>query len=168
MGIMILFRERRSHALVFLVGMILVLVACAQGQDQVAPPEIHYGEDVCVECNMIISDARFAAGYAYEISPGRYESIAFDDIGDMLIHADKHAEHQVVAWYVHDYASQEWLDATQATYVFSNELKTPMAQGLAAHASMADAQEMAAELNGEVLDWDGLLARHRTGELDAP
>ncbi len=85
--------------------LVLILGGCAQGSPEITPPEIHYGEDVCVECDMIISDIRFAAGYAYEIEAGRYQSLAFDDIGDMLAHADKHPEHDVVAWYVHDFNS---------------------------------------------------------------
>ena len=30
-------------------------------------------------------------------------------------------------------------------------------------AALASAEAMAAELDGEVLDWDGLLARHQAG-----
>ncbi len=29
-------------------------------------PEIHYGEDMCSDCGMIINDPRFAASYAAE------------------------------------------------------------------------------------------------------
>lgn len=150
-------KGQKQNTLAASLVLALLLAACAQGEAQITPPEIRYGEDICAACNMIISDARFAAGYAYEISPGRYQSLAFDDIGDMLIHADKHPEHTVAAWYVHDYTSQEWLDATQANFVFSSELATPMAHGIAAHADIADAQQMAEELNGHVLDWDELV-----------
>jgi copper chaperone NosL len=148
--------------------LVIALAACAQGEAVIMPPEIRYGEDVCAECNMIISDPRFAAAYVHEVSPGRYESIAVDDIGDMLIHAAQHPEHTVVRWYVHDYTTEEWLDATSAHFVFSNELNTPMAQGTAAHATLENAQAMAAELGGEVLDWNGLRARHAAGGLMVP
>ena len=144
---------------------LLGLAACAQGATEAAPPEIRYGEDVCAECNMIISEPRFAAGLAYELSPGRYQSLAFDDIGEMLIYADKHPEQSIVQWYVHDYDGEEWLDATTAHYVFSNQLQTPMAHGVAAFASKAAAEKLAAELEGDILDWNGLQARHRAGEL---
>jgi hypothetical protein len=147
------------------LALVLILSGCAQGSTEITPPEIHYGEDICAECDMIISDIRFAAGYAHEIEPGRYESIAFDDIGDMLVHADKHPEHKVIAWYVHDFYSSETLDATIAHYMFSNRLQTPMGQGTAAHATLDTADHMAAEMDGEVLDWDGLLAKHRAGTL---
>ncbi len=145
--------------------LLLGLAACAQGTAEIKPPDIRYGEDVCAECVMIISDPRFAAAYTYEISPGRYENVLFDDIGDMLIYADKHPEHKVVAWWVHDYDSKEWLDGQKATYVFSNNLQTPMAQGTAAFGSAEAAQRLAGELQGEVLDWNGLLQRHKAGQL---
>lgn len=134
----------------------LLLGACAQGASSPAPPEIRYGEDLCDECNMIISDARFAAAYAYEVSPGRYESKAFDDIGDMLLHAEKHTDDAVAEWYVHDYDSEEWLDASAAHYVMSADLPTPMGYGIIAYADAAAADTKAAEVSGMILSWDEL------------
>ncbi|MCC6454998.1 MAG: nitrous oxide reductase accessory protein NosL [Caldilineaceae bacterium] len=142
---------------------LLLVPGCAQGIAEISPPDIRYGEDTCAECNMIISDPRFAAAYAHEISAGRYEQLAFDDIGDMLIHAAKHPEHQVAGWYVHDYESEEWLDATSAHFVASDAIVTPMGHGLAAFATAEDAQALAAENGGEVLTWEMLQAR----DLDA-
>ena len=57
------------------------------------------------------------------------------------------------------------MDATTAHYMFSNQLATPMGQGTAAHATLEAAETMAADLDGEVLDWDGLVAKHQAGEL---
>lgn len=143
---------------VFLLLSGLLWAACTHGATEASPPEIRYGEDVCAECNMIISDPRYAAGYAHEISAGRYESLAFDDIGDLLVHSAKHPEHKVVAWYVHDYASEEWLDATTAYYVVSAQIASPMGHGIAAHATQDAAEQMAQTNAGQVLDWAGLLA----------
>jgi len=142
---------QRLLGLLLLLG--IILGACARGDPQIKPAEIHYGQDACAECNMIISDPRFAASYAYEMSEGRYASLAFDDIGDMLMHAQKHPEHKIVGWYVHDYQSKEWLDATQAFYVFAEGIRSPMGHGLAAHTTREAAQQMADALNGSVLDW---------------
>lgn len=113
-----------------LLALILLLAACAPGATTPAAPEIRYGEDICAECKMLISDARFAAGYAYEVAPGRYERKAFDDIGGMLLHAQKNPEDAVEAWYVHDYESEEWLDATEAFYVVDPDTPTPMGYGI--------------------------------------
>lgn len=145
-----------------LLGALLLLLlawGCAEGSSTIAPPAIRYGEDLCAECNMVISDPRFAAGYVYEVSEGRYRSLAFDDIGDLLVHMAKHPEHTIIAWYVHDYQSEEWLDATTAYYVVGEQIRTPMNHGIAAHATEAAATAMAVNLAGEVMDWATLLQR---------
>lgn len=153
----------------FLFGIFLVLsiwlAACGQGQAEVKPPEIRYGETECLACRMIINDPRFASGYTHEISKGRYEGVPFDDIGDMLTYADGHPDHNIAAYWVHDYYTEEWLDAQDAFFVFSHQLETPMAQGTAATDSRTEAEELAAEYQGQVLDWEDLLAKHRDGEL---
>ncbi|HRW07219.1 MAG TPA: nitrous oxide reductase accessory protein NosL [Caldilineaceae bacterium] len=143
----------------------LIVGACARGDTAPKPPTIRYGEDLCTECNMIINDPRYAAGYAYELEPGSYESLAFDDIGDLLTHMAKHSERTVVAWYVHDYTSEEWLDATTAFYVVSEQIHTPMGHGIAAHATAAAAETMAQERQGKVLDWNTLVQKAEDGTL---
>lgn len=148
-----------------LVFLIALLAGCAQGTTELAPPDIRYGEDVCVECNMIISDERFASAIAYEVGPGRYETAAFDDIADMLDYAVKHPEQPPVAWYVHDYESKEWIDATAATYVVTDKVVTPMASGMLAFSNPQRADVMAYSLGLQVLDWDTVRARHAVGEI---
>lgn len=151
----------RYHWLFSISLLLFILFAsgCAQGTGELRPPEIHYGEDLCAECNMIISDPRFAAAYAHEISTGRYEQFAFDDIGNMLLHASKHPEYKIAGWYVHDYQTEEWIDATHAHYVVSDAIATPMGYGIAAFASEQNAQTLAAETGGELFTWDALRAR---------
>jgi copper chaperone NosL len=144
----------------YLLTLLLLLTGCAQGQAVIEPPTIYYGEDRCAECGMIISDPRFASSLLYEISEGRYASLLFDDIGDMLVYSEKHPQQKIVARYVHDYANEEWLDATQAYYVSSLEIHTPMGHGIAAHATQIAAQAMADELHGEVFNWSALQAAH--------
>jgi copper chaperone NosL len=134
----------------------LLLANCAQRSAIAAPPEIHYGEDLCAHCNMIISDPRFAASVAFEIEPGHYESLAFDDIGDMLAEAAGHPERSVAAYYVHDYTTEEWLDATEAHFVVSAAIPSPMGSGIAAHATAGAAAAQAAELQGQIVTWTEL------------
>lgn len=148
-----------------LLFLITLLAACAQGTTELAPPEIRYGEDVCVECNMIISDERFASAIGYEVAPGRYETASFDDVGDMLDYAPKHPDQPPVAWYVHDYESKEWTDATAASYVVTDKVATPMASGILAFASRDRANVMAYSLGLNVLDWETLLAQHAAGQI---
>ncbi len=139
----------------------LLFGGCARGDTAIKPAEIQYGLDACAECNMIISDPRYASSYAREISEGRYESLSFDDIGDMVVHAQKHPEHKIVGWYVHDYQSQEWIDATQAFYVLGHDIRSPMGHGLAAHTTRTAAEQMATTVKGEVLTWTELQKRYQ-------
>lgn len=147
--------QRRSLLLLMVVG--LFLAACTRGETTAKPPVIRYGEDLCTECNMIISEPRYAAGYAYESSAGRYESLAFDDIGDLVAHMAKHPEYKIVAWYVHDYESEEWLDATTAFYVVSAQIASPMGHGISAHATRAAAEQLQQTKGGAVYDWSELV-----------
>lgn len=151
----------KSQTLGLFLFISLLFVSCSRGSAEIAPPEIHYGEDACAECNMIISDPRYACGFLYEIDAKQYQSVIFDDIGDMLSYVKTHPEHKIVAWYVHDFTSEAWLDAAQAHYVVSPEIHTPMAHGIAAHAALQAAQTMVQTLHGEILEWPALQARYQ-------
>jgi copper chaperone NosL len=146
---------RIAHFLLLILVAAAALAGCAQGNPEAAPPQIRYGEDVCAHCGMIITDPRFAAGYAYEVDRGRYMSVAFDDIGDMLV-ATAETDHTVVERYVHDYLSEAWLDASLAFYVVSREMRTPMGSGIVAFESREAAQALADEVKGEVVGWADL------------
>lgn len=142
----------RSY-LLWLTLVALLLTGCAQGMTEIRPPEIRYGEDLCAECNMIISDPRFAAAYSLEMTSGRYQQVAFDDIGELLTYATKHPEQKIAGAFVHDFATEEWIDATTAHFVVSSAIATPMNYGIAAFATQEAADAKASENNGEILDW---------------
>ena len=115
------------------ICIVCIMVTAACGGPTITPelpPEIAYGEDVCDQCNMIISDERYAAGLVVEVEPGRYEHRIFDDIGDLLVYEQEHVDElTVAAYYVHDYGSKEWIDGQAAYYISSRELLTPMGFG---------------------------------------
>lgn len=148
-----------QHVVLGLLSLLLI-AACQAGSGAPTPPEIHYGEDICANCGMIINDARFATAYAYAESEGRFASLAFDDIGDMIVHIQKHPEHKRLATWVHDFASEAWIDADAAFFVLSDQIKTPMNHGVAAFADKAAADKMAEEIGGKVLDWDHTRIEH--------
>lgn len=133
--------------------------ACGPARDPLAPPDIRYGEDLCAECGMIISEPRFAAGLVAEVA-GQTEALAFDDIGDMLMYSAAHPALTIRRRYVHDYTSGDWLAAETATYVQSEALLTPMGHGLAAFADRAQAEELAGASGGKVVSFDELVRQH--------
>lgn len=147
----------RQSLKLFVSFLLLTLTACAsQVKAEPTPPTIHYGEDVCEFCGMIISDERYAAGY---ITQDGQQHI-FDDIGDMF-QAHLAKQDEVTAFFVNDYESKNWLRAETAAYVRSPELTTPMLSGLAACATTEKANILAETVQGEVLTFEGLLAYYQ-------
>ncbi len=130
----------------------LFLAGCRTAADTTRPPEIVYGEQVCEECGMIISEPRYAAAYYTRDGNAR----SFDDIGGMC---SFHLEHQegVASFWVHDFDTEAWLAADQATYVLSEALHTPMAFGVVAFADRDRAEILAAESGGQLMSFEAVL-----------
>lgn len=151
---------KRHTFFLLLTVFVLALASCQSGDDGLSPPEIRYGEDVCDHCNMIINEPRYAA--AYTTTDG--DSRRFDDIGEMLLYAHERAE-DVQAFWVHDYHSEEWLDAAGASYVYDPELVTPMGWGIAAFGTDGDARAYGEENGVMVLTFEGMREQIEHGEL---
>ncbi len=135
----------RLWAVLFALGL---LAACAPAGPQ--PPEVIYGQDVCDECGMIISDAHFAAATLVENgSPHKFESIA-----DMLAYHMEHPNEQVRAWFVHDYDTGSWLRAETAFYVVSDKIQAPMPPGIAAFETQTGAEKLAGALGANVSSFE--------------
>lgn len=128
------------------------LVGCAQSKSEIQPPEIIYSQDICDECHMIISDAKFAAA-TIDLQGNAHK---FDDIGGMLVYHMDHPESQVRAYFVHDYNTQVWLRGETAAYVRSPQIQSPMNDGIAAFADRASAETYAARVGGTVSKFDEL------------
>jgi copper chaperone NosL len=143
---------KKSKTLLGLILVGIITIACSQTPVLDQPPEIRYGQDVCDECNMIINEPRFAA--AYYTSDG--EARRFDDIGDMCTYHLKHQE-EVDRFYVHDYDTEEWLQAETATFVLSEQVYTPMAFGVVAFTERASADSFAERENGIVMSFEHLM-----------
>jgi nitrous oxide reductase accessory protein NosL len=144
---------KRLALAAFLLLSLVVVVACGgSASAEPTPPVIHYGEDICELCGMIISDERFAAGYI--TADG--EDHIFDDIGNMFL-AHLQTPSEVTAFFVHNYEDKRWIRAEQAYFVQSDEIVTPMLHGLAAVETAEKAEELAAEVNGRVWTFDQAL-----------
>ncbi|MFW6097488.1 MAG: nitrous oxide reductase accessory protein NosL [Chloroflexota bacterium] len=150
---------KRHHVVFFTALLILVLASCGSAGQSDGPPQIRYGEDVCDQCNMIISEPRFAAAYYTEGS----ETRRFDDIGEMFLYARDSGD-AVRSYWVHDFHSESWLEADGATFVHDPDLATPMGWGIAAF-SEADEAQAYGEQHGDVLTFSELEERVLSGEL---
>lgn len=136
------------------VGVLILLGGCSRNEGM-TPPKVHYGEDVCALCVMIISDERFAAAIVAPADGERFVAL-YDDIGDMLVDDEAMSRPGAVMW-VHDFDSSEWIDARSAFYCAKSELVTPMASGIAAFKTRGAAQRIATEYSGTVVDYAGLI-----------
>jgi copper chaperone NosL len=148
--------ERRQVLQVCLLGSILciggALFGCRADTAIDTPPDIRYGEDVCAQCRMIISERRFAAAYVTAQGVTR----RFDDLGGLVLYHRQHAEDVAVFW-VHDYDSRAWLKAEQAFFVLSPTFHTPMGHGIVAFGDQKRAAAMAAANHGETMTFAELL-----------
>ena len=132
---------------------LFLLIGCGQPVNIEVPPEIAYGQDVCERCGMIITEEKFAAAYWTE----KGEARRFDDIGGMLAYLTEVPE-DVASYWVHDFASGEWIRAEEASYVLDGALMTPMGFGIAAFADAEQAQSMAHGQEGVMtMDFPALL-----------
>jgi copper chaperone NosL len=131
------------------------LAGCGRAPSSEAqPPEILFGQDLCEACGMLIDQPQFAAA-TVTLDGSAYK---FDGISDMVAYHAEHPLAQVRAWFVHDYNSEDWLRAEVAFFVHSDLIVGPMGHGIAAFASEAEAQRLAADLQASVTSFDVLRA----------
>jgi copper chaperone NosL len=102
---------------------------------------------------MTIADPRFVAEAV--LTTGKV--LAFDDIG-CLASWLRAEPRPVKALWVASFASGEWLAAEQATFLRTDSLRTPMASGLIASQSPAEADSLGAFLGGARQSWGEVAA----------
>lgn len=127
------------------------LSGCAASSD--GPPAIRYGASACVECRMLINEARFAV----TATTAAGDPVAFDSTECLLRYLPRGGAPPARIW-VHDYTAERWLAAEEAWYVVAPALATPMGQGIVATAGAEAANELAQTTRGRVLRWPQLAA----------
>lgn len=147
--------------LLIVLSFMLCLTGCAKETDVNVPPEIRYGEDICDQCNMIISEARYAAAFYTKDGTAK----KFDDIGDMLTYLAKHDEELAAVW-VHDYESEAWLQADDAFFVMADGLYTPMAFGIVAFGDQDQAEDFATQKQGMVMAYEDVMSDFHASNED--
>lgn len=127
--------------------LLFAIISC-KNESEKKPVEILYGQDSCERCKMIISEKTYSAEYILLDGEAR----KFDDIGCM-IHFQNGEEgkgDKILAQYVRDYNTGDWIDATKAYFVRSKDIITPMGHGLAAFKYEESARRLADKVHGTV------------------
>jgi len=139
-----------SHRMFVLRLAFLMTIALSGCQSGTQLPEIRYGEESCAYCRMIINEAPFASAYENEAG----EMKKFDDVGCMVL---AQADEKTMHMWVSNYSQPgKWLNADDAYYVHSKDLKTPMGNGIIAVDSESTAQTEAKKRNGRMLRFKDL------------
>lgn len=154
-----------------LVALLVAISACGGAAADEGVPDINFGRDICIECGMIIDDPRFAA--AYRNAEGEWQR--FDDLGGLIIYGRESGELDTAEVWVSDFEAEDWLSARTAHFVPTLGVASPMGHGILAFATHERAMAFAADLDGEVIDWDvvtrltvqeGLVGHHHTSTQD--
>lgn len=141
-----------SIKFVLIFSLIALVASC-----KVEPKEIEYGQDHCHFCDMTVVDKSHAAEYVTQ----KGKSYVFDAIECMVneILRDKN-EPELAFILVADYAEPgKLVDAKTATYLISENIKSPMGANLSAFASREIAEKFQKENGGILLNWDELKAK---------
>ncbi|WP_428910221.1 nitrous oxide reductase accessory protein NosL [Niallia sp. Krafla_26] len=146
--------KNKNFLLIGLIGFVLLLAAC--GNDEVQPVEIQEATETCEVCNMAVMDNQHATQIVLENG----KSIVFDDIGCMNEWMDSNQDEKISAKFVRDYNDKEWILMDDATYVFNQSIKTPMAYNVLSFKDQASADTFAAENDGSTVMNATELAQH--------
>lgn len=122
-----------------------------------SPPNIHYAQQECDACRMIVSEDRFAA--ALVLSGEReVRKLVFDDVNCLIQHMSKEPLAANSHAYVHDFETKTWIVASSATFVRSAKLHTPMASQVIASSSRQSAETLLKDYPGSILSWNEVQA----------
>jgi len=133
----------RLFFLIFILS--YLLISCS-----VKPQKIEFGYDFCDFCRMTIVDQQHAA----EIVTVKGKAFKFDAIECMMRDLKKKEAGEVALYLITDYHTPgELSDATQATYLFSKNLPSPMGANLTGFKDSEKARQVLAEKDGYLVNW---------------
>lgn len=132
----------------------MALISC-RDRVETGPAVIHYGEDVCDRCKMIISEKEFSTQYLLS----RGEARKFDDVGCMIEYLREREDERdaLTAVYVRDFDTGEWIDGEKAFYFRGGDVQSPMGYGIISFSSEQSMHAYPAFKEGKPLGGFGAL-----------
>ncbi|WP_142784885.1 nitrous oxide reductase accessory protein NosL [Changchengzhania lutea] len=133
-----------------IIALLLLFFSC-----NVSPKQINYGSDGCHFCKMTIVDKTHAA----EIVTKKGKVYKFDATECMVDFLKDFDTSEVKLYLSNNYSEPEALiDATQATFLISENIPSPMGAYLSAFKTKADAIKTQSDKGGTLYTWEELLA----------
>ena len=127
---------------------LMLLTSC-----KVEPEPINYGKDQCNFCKMNIVDKQHAA----QLVTKKGKQYKYDAIECMVNDLSKNENlKEVAVMLVSNYGEGVMTNATSATYLISEKIKSPMGANLSAFSSRETAEKFLKENGGELFTWEQL------------
>ena len=138
--------KKTVKTFITLLGVMMLITSC-----NVEPKEIQYGNDHCYHCDMTVVDKAHSAEYVTK----KGKAFVFDAVECLVmkINQDKNEEKMAFVL-VADFDNPGTLvDASTATYLVSEQIKSPMGANLSAFSDKTKAEEVMAEHGGDLFTW---------------
>ncbi len=116
------------------------------------PQEIHYGNDECIHCKMVIMDSKFSS----ELISKTGKAYKFDSVECLSSYLKVKGSNDEETLWVSDFSSSTWVNAKEAIFVKSEVIKSPMGMGLLAFKTEEQAKSHLSKYNGMIVSWDEL------------
>ncbi|MCH2489360.1 MAG: nitrous oxide reductase accessory protein NosL [Flavobacteriales bacterium] len=138
----------RPLKLGLLILLTLLLQSCSTD-----PKTIEYGNDGCHYCKMTIVDKIHGA----EIVTQKGKIYTFDATECLLNYLQDNSRLEQLNCYTNYYESPtELIPSTEATYLISKGLPSPMGANLTAFKNKAEAEQLQLKKGGEIYNWEQL------------
>ncbi len=132
-----------------LITCLILFVACKP-----KPQPIAYGVDACHYCKMTIVDKVHGA----EVVTKKNKVYKFDAAECMVRFLDEFDSTEISLYLTNTFTEPELLiDATQATYLISKNVPSPMGAFLSAFKTNSDAEMVKNDKGGKLFTWNTLL-----------
>lgn len=135
-----------------LVALTCLLSGCGQ-QQTIGPPSVQLGDSVCDQCNMIITDERWATATVVD-GPRGSLPLLFDDFNCQVQYEFLNQDLAVLSRWSHSYATNQWLRTEKMSFLVSNDLRTPMGSSMAAFGSEQETESAQSTHPGEVMNFE--------------
>ncbi len=141
--------KMKKALLLFFSAVLLLFTSC-----KVEPKEINYGQDHCLLCDMTVVDKSHSAQYVTK----KGKAYMFDAVECMVMKISRDDNENLMEFLlVADYADPgNLVDAKTATYLISENIKSPMGANLSAFSSKETAEKLLKENGGKLYTWEQL------------